>query len=101
FRQFLVDPGGLARYAAAFLAQTNCNNGLGALVFTMLAAVVYVLTRLILQAAGARSPDLLPMAAPLALLFLRDRYDAHSFLLGVGLVSALAPAAALWLIPPN
>ena len=54
--RFLAYPGGAVEYGAAFLAQLNYQSWLGALVFTVLGALVFHAARRLCQQAAGRSP---------------------------------------------
>ena len=95
FEPFLQQPGGLAEYAAAYCAQLNYWNWLGAAVFTGLAAVVYWLTRQILPSVGGSRLEIVPLVVPFLLLVLRERYRPAALLLGTELATVLGMSALL------
>ncbi|HEY5915560.1 MAG TPA: DUF6057 family protein [Verrucomicrobiae bacterium] len=105
FAEFLARPGGLAEYAAAFLAQLNIESWLGALVFTILCGGIYFLQRNLLGKISGRTLDFLPLVTPFLLLVLRSRYSPHTLLLAGGLILSLGlcvgravlPASPTWL----
>jgi len=101
--RLLRPPGGLADYVGVFLAQLNCLNGLGALVFALTGSAILVLTRVCLARIAGRPPGLGALVPLFVLLLLRNHYGCPVATLGVGLVLALAAAAAhgprLWRRP--
>ena len=95
---FLGRPGGLANYAGVFLAQLNCLNWLGALVFVLTECVVLLAALFCLARIGGRAPGLVALVPLFVLLLLRNRYGCPVPALSVGLLLALAASAAhVWL----
>ena len=91
---FLGRPGGLASYAGVFLAQLNCLNWLGALVFVLSECVVFLAALFCLARISGRAPGLVTLVPLFVLLLLRNRYGCPVPALSVGLLLALAAAAA-------
>jgi len=91
---FLGQPGGLTAYAGVFLAQLNCLNWLGALVFVLSAWAIFLSARLCLVRISGRAPGWATLVPLFGLLVLRNRYGCPVPDLGVGLVLALGAAAA-------
>jgi hypothetical protein len=91
--QFLDRPGGCLEYAAAFLAQLNHYNWLGALVFTSLAAFLFLSARSFLKRISDYSSVAMPLLITLPLLFFRERFYVCSLLLATGVVVAIGLAA--------
>ena len=54
FRRFLDHPGGMAEYGAAFLAQLNYHDWLGALVFTALGLFLFLTAKPLRRGAATR-----------------------------------------------
>jgi len=95
---FLGRPGGLASYGGVFLAQFNCVNWLGALVFVLCEGLVLPPALFCTAGISGRAPGLVGLAPLFVLLLLRNCYDCPVPALSVGLVLALGAAAAhLWL----
>jgi tetratricopeptide (TPR) repeat protein len=87
-------PDGLVEYAAAFLAQLNYYNWLGALIFTALNALIFLAANgLCLQALG-RGKILIGLAPALALLAWRGRYEGHALAASLEIVVSLGGALA-------
>ncbi len=103
FRPFLNHPGGLLEYAAAFLAQLNFYNWLGALVFTVSGGLVFLAGRGVLQQFRGVTPELASDLAPFAplflLLLLRERYVSVSLTASTGLVLGLGSALGYLNLP--
>lgn len=103
FRPFLNYPGGLLDYAAAFLAQLNFYNWLGALVFTASGGLIFLVGRGVLQRFSGVTPerasDLAPFAPLFLLLLLRERYDSVSLTVSTGLLLGLASAVGYLSLP--
>jgi hypothetical protein len=99
WEKFLNRPGGLADYAGVFLAQLNCLNWLGALVFTLSEFVVLVATRCCLIRISGRAPGLFVLVPLFALLLLRNRYGCSVPTLTVGLILGLTVSAAHLQLP--
>jgi hypothetical protein len=91
---FLGRPGGLASYAGVFLAQLNCLNCLGALVFVLSECVVLLAALICLARISGRAPGFVALVPLFALLLLRNRYGCPAPAMSVGLFLALAAAAA-------
>lgn len=101
FRPVLGYPGGLVEYDAAFLAQLNYYNWLGALVFTAAGLLIFLAARGVLQRFRGVAPNLAPFVPPWLLLLLRERYDGASLSVGTGLLLALGPVLAYLRLPPT
>jgi hypothetical protein len=91
--RFLDYPGGLAQYAAAFLAQLNHQSWLGALVFTALGALLFLMTNQLCRLVTGRAPLVVCLAPSLILLAWRGCYDGQT--LDASLLLLLALGAAL------
>jgi hypothetical protein len=91
-RPFLGQPGGLVAYGAAFLAQLNRHDWLGALVYTGLGLLLFLATGAVLRRMGGGTPRLALFVPPFLLLLLRDRYASASLEISMGLLLALGPA---------
>lgn len=98
-RAYLAYPGGLASYAAAFLAQLNIQNWLGAAVFSLLCGVIIILFRRLARVFFNLRADLLALVIPFLLLVLKDRYHAQVLLLALGIILTLLFCAAVASIP--
>src|ERR1039458_3391382 len=95
---FLSRPGGLASYAGVFLAQFNCLNWLGALVFVMSECVVLLGALFCLARIGGRPPSFVAGVPLFGLLLLRNRYGCPVPAVSIGLTLALAASAAYILL---
>jgi hypothetical protein len=91
---FLGRPGGLANYVGVFLAQFNCRNWSGALVFVLTECGILWAALFWLARVCGRAPGLVALAPLFVLLLLRNRYGCPTPAISVGLVLALAAAAA-------
>jgi hypothetical protein len=81
-----------------FLAQFNCLNWSGALVFILAEWVVFLTALLCLARVHGRAPGFVALAPLFVLLLLRNRYGCPAPAISVGLVLALAATAAhIWL----
>ncbi|MGA2656218.1 MAG: DUF6057 family protein [Verrucomicrobiota bacterium] len=96
---FLGRPGGLASYAGVFLAQLNCLNWLGALVFVLSECGVFLAALFCLARISGRAPGFVALAPLFVLLLLRNRYGCPVPAMSVGLLLALAACAAQLLLP--
>jgi hypothetical protein len=96
---FLSRPGGLASYAGVFLAQFNCLNWLGALVFVMSECVVLLGALFCLARIGGRPPGFVAVVPLFVLLLLRGRFSCPLPAVSIGLFLALAASAAYILLP--
>ena len=96
---FLGRPGGLASYAGVFLAQFNCLNWLGALVFVMSECVVLLAALFCLARIRGRPPGFVAVVPLFVLLLLRNRYGCPVPAMSIGLILALAASAAHILLP--
>ena len=95
---FLGRPGGLASYAGVFLAQLNCLNWLGALVFVLSECLVLPAALACLVRISGRPPGLVALVPLFLLLLLRNRYGCPVPAISLGLLLALAASAAhVWL----
>lgn len=90
--QFAVYPGGLADYAAAYLAQLNLWNWLGALVFTGLAGGVALVTRGWCRHLAGTAPAWLCLAPAWYLVAWRGQYDGQALAASVPWLLALSMA---------
>jgi hypothetical protein len=90
--RFLAYPGGAVEYGAAFLAQLNYQSWLGALVFTVLGALVFLAARRLCQQAAGRAPLFFCLAPSLVLLAWRGRYDGQTLAAILALVLGLSAA---------
>ncbi len=98
-RGYMAYPGGLANYAAAFLAQLNIHSWLGALVFTLLCGASVVLFRRLCGIVSNLRADLTALIIPGLLLLLKDRYHPQALLLATGLIVTLGFSLAVSTIP--
>jgi hypothetical protein len=97
---FLKRPGGLADYAAAFLAQLDSQSWLGALVFAALATMAYSFTHVVIhRILGPGLSLVLSLVPVFVLLVLRNHQAALALVVGVDLVLVLGLAAACLKIP--
>ncbi len=94
FRAHLDHPGGLAEYAAAFLAQLNYYNWLGAFVFTGLNALIFLAATGPCRRASGRAPLFVCLAPALALAAWRGQYEGHALAAGLELLLPLAAGLA-------
>jgi hypothetical protein len=95
---FLGRPGGLASYAGVFLAQFNCMNWSGALIFVLSECVVFLTALFCLARLHGRAPGFVALAPLFALLLLRNRYGCPAPAISVSFLLALAAAATcVWL----
>ncbi|HXP60168.1 MAG TPA: DUF6057 family protein [Dongiaceae bacterium] len=95
---FLGRPGGLASYAGVFLAQLNCLNWLGALVFVLSECLVLLAALGCLARISGRAPGFVALVPLFLLLALRNRYGCPVPAISLGLLLALAARAAhVWL----
>ena len=69
WEQYALQPGGWSVYCGNFLAQFYINQWVGALIQTLLCAVLLILSKRILEKAGARGNLLLASLFPAILLF--------------------------------
>ena len=96
---FLGRPGGLANYAGVFLAQFNCLNWLGALVFVMSECVVLLAALFCLARIRGGPPGFVAVVPLFVLLLLRNRYGCPVPAMSIGLFLALAASATHILLP--
>jgi hypothetical protein len=96
---FLGLPGGLANYAGVFLAQFNCQNWLGALVFVLSACVIFLAAFSCLARVSGRAPGFAALVPVFVLLLLRNHYGCPVAVMSVGLFLALAASVAHSLLP--
>lgn len=95
---FLNRPGGLASYAAVFLAQLNGLNAVGALMFVLAECLVWLAARAGLARISGRAPSWATLLPLFVLLLLRNHYGCPVPAMSVGLLLALAASAAqVWL----
>ena len=91
---FLGRPGGLANYAGVLLAQLNCLNWLGALIFVVCQGAVFLTTRFVLAKVSGKESGFPALVPLFILLGLRNHYGCPVFALSVGLLLALSASAA-------
>ena len=99
FSQFLALPGGLLDYAAAFLAQLNYYDWLGALVFVALGGLLFLGTRRVCSRMGGIAPLTGGLAPVFLLLWLWGRQDGHALAAGLGVLLGLGLALGYVLVP--
>jgi hypothetical protein len=99
FSGFLKRPGGLVEYAAAFLAQLSCFNGLGAVVFTAMGCLMFLAVGWWLRRVSGVASQLAPFGTAFLLLFLRERPDCPVLVIGMGLLLAMGFAMGWVLLP--
>jgi hypothetical protein len=92
-RTFLAQPGGLVNYVGVFLAQLNCVNWLGALVFVLCQGAVFVAALFCLERLGGWGPGFAALVPAYVLLLLRNGYGRPVAALSIGLVLALGALA--------
>ena len=90
--RFLDYPGGVVDYGAAFLAQLNYWSWLGALVFTVLGALVFLAATRLCRQLGGRAPILVCLMPLLVLVAWRGRYEGHTLAAVLAVVLALGAA---------
>jgi hypothetical protein len=98
---FLERPGGMLDYMAAGLSQLNYYNWLGALAYTALAGLLWLVTRWALSSVAGVSSGAVAFGVPLLLLLLRERYDCPALAMGTGLLAAIALAVAYFRLCAN
>ena len=97
---FSSRPGGWLEYVAAFVAQADHFNWLGALVLTGVCFLIFLLSRRIVTLAGSAVPwPVLALPACLVLLWL-NQYQTSAWNLALGLLLKLASAYG-WLLVPR
>jgi hypothetical protein len=89
FSSFPTHPGGLMDYGAAFLAQLNYHNWLGALVFTMIGGLIFLAARIVLGRVSGGAPQVAPYVPLFVLLLLLDHYGSPSLAVSLGLLLSL------------
>ncbi len=94
--RFLDYPGGLAEYGSAYLAQLNYLSWLGALVFTVLGALLFSMTTWLCRLAAGRAPLFVSLAPSLVILAWRGQYEGHALAAGLTLLLALGAALACY-----
>jgi|YelNatPaOPRAMG01_1025707.scaffolds.fasta_scaffold05164_2 hypothetical protein len=99
FQRFTRWPGGLLEYAAAFLAQLNYHNWLGAAVFAGLVGLVLWASAALLQRFTGYLWPVAALGPAFLVLMARQRLDAAAFSLGVGLALAVGAALAYTGLP--
>ncbi len=99
FEAFLDRPGGLVAYAGVFLAQLNCLNWLGALLFVLSDCAVLVAALVCLARVSGRAPGWVSLVPVFVLLLLRNGYGRPVPAITVGLFLALAAAAVHLAVP--
>ena len=88
-RRFLIYPGGLSEYASLFLSQFFVKSWIGALIITILAVLLFLLTdRLIKETLRLEHTFLLPFFSPLLILMLHSSYR-HTLTADLGLLLTL------------
>lgn len=88
FRQTVSRPGGLVEYASDFLPQFFYTGWAGAIIATMQAWLIWLLSGTIIRVASGRRLRLIPFAAAILLLIFYARY-IYPFGIGMGLLAAL------------
>jgi hypothetical protein len=91
---FLDRPGGLASCAGVFLAQFNCLNWSGALVFLLSECAVFLTALFCLARISGRPPGFAALVPLFVLLLLRNRYGCPVPAMTIGLLLALAASGA-------
>lgn len=89
-----LKPAGLLELAGALLAQLNYQNWSGALAFTLMAVVAWLLTRIVLQQITKRSAGVAALVPVFLLLALRNQHGHTTATVGLGLLGALTAATA-------
>ncbi len=96
---FLKRPGGLTDYGAAFLAQFNFHNWLGAAVFAGLLSTIYLTARLLIKRVTGMEGGIIALVPVFLLLALRNRDSVSALAVGLGLALALAISAGCLALP--
>ncbi len=91
--------GGLLDYAAAFLAQSDHFNWLGALVLTGLCFLIFLISRRLVTLAGGAVPWTVLVLPSLGLLLGLNQYQTSAWNLPLGLLLSLASALGWFLVP--
>ena len=89
FSRFLKYPGGMVEYVAAFLAQLNYYNWLGAVVFTAMGCMVFLAVGWWLRRVSRIDLQLAPFGSVFLLLYLRGRPDCPALVISTGLLLAM------------
>ena len=90
---FLGQPGGLTTYAGVFLAQLNCFNWLGALVFILSECAVLLATLVCLARINGRAPGFVALVPVFGFLLLRNCCGCPAVVMSAGFLLALAASA--------
>ena len=97
---FSSRPGGMWEYVAAFVAQADHFNWLGALVLTGVCFLIFLISRRIVTLAGSAVPwPILALPSCLVLLWL-NQYQTSAWNMALGLLLNLASAYG-WLLVPR
>jgi hypothetical protein len=96
---FSSRPGGLLDYAAAFLAQSDHFNWLGALVLTGICFLIFLISRRLVTLAGGAVPWTVLVLPSLGLLLGLNQYQTSAWNLPLGLLLSLAAAWGWFLVP--
>ena len=99
FQQFVPKAGGLLEYSAKGLAQLDHNNLAGALAFTAMAGLVFLVTWLGLRRMHGGVMWPLALLPPLLLLALRQMPGGQALAVGLGYMLGLGMALVLARIP--
>lgn len=91
---FAEYPGAPMNLVAAALAQANRLDWLGALVFTLVCGLAYLLSRWVLRQASGTDPGNLALLPVFALLLLENHYGCPTLAIGGSFVVGLAVTAA-------
>jgi hypothetical protein len=91
---FAKYPGGPMNWMAAALAQADRVDWLGAGVFTLICALAFLLTRLVLRQTTGREPGIAPLLPVFAFLLLKGKYGCPALAIGGSFTLSLAAAAA-------
>lgn len=98
FAEFLGYPGGLVEYASAFLSQLYHYSWLGALVITIVGALLCLAARVLIGAVGRARPTAAHLIPALLVLMLYGRY-AHHLTTCLALLTAMLGACVYVLAP--
>jgi len=74
FKETLAHPGGAIEYAAGFLSQFYYYSWLGALIVTLTAALIYVLSKKLFKIAGGRGFRLISFIPAILVLMVSNKY---------------------------
>src|ERR1035437_2866018 len=99
WKSFSSRPGGVLDYVAAFLAQSDHFNSLGALVLTAVCFLIFLITRRLVTFAGGVVPWTVLVLPSLALLLGLNQYQTLAWNMPLGLLLSLAAALGWFLVP--